>query len=626
MSQNLNIALPDLAYNRADYTALRAYCLNIPIARIADLYYSEDCPEVEHGLERHLIAMRNCLVERAIEHNPAFAESLTQARNGGPVSKRTLEILIQAADLPKPVPARGHQVSQWFRPRTAQALRAEDIATVGQLVDRIRRRGPGWWRALPRIGPGRAAAILRWVGQWPQQLGEVDHQSWPVLAAPDLSQLPLLEPSAPDAVAPLGTFNLPHYLSGENGSNRAQSFCFVAARNDLEAINTFLARHEDRRETLRSYRKELERLILWCAVVARKPMSSMLVEDCLAYKTFLAAPWPDFCGPRAGRHTKRWRPFAEEPLALISQRQAVVILRAACDWLVKVRYLAGNPWAAVKDPSVTKTITPIKIRRALDVDVWAAVVEILQRLGEVAENRQDRVGLAALLLMGDSGLRRQEAALATRGKLERHRTSRKVWILTVVGKGNKEREVPVSARTIEALRAHWCDRGLDFDNDSPALPLLAPLARPETPAFKARHQDGSTNGYHPDSLNTLVEAALRRVSAAGAELTADGVGELTTEALLKLASSSPHAFRHTFATHAVDSAMPLHVVQEVLGHASISTTTVYVQAKRDKIAAAAADYYESIGSQGAPARLPTPGSKASAPAALADSTGLPEVA
>jgi len=42
MSQHTNVALPELAYNRSDYTALRAYCLKIPIERIANLYYSED--------------------------------------------------------------------------------------------------------------------------------------------------------------------------------------------------------------------------------------------------------------------------------------------------------------------------------------------------------------------------------------------------------------------------------------------------------------------------------------------------------------------------------------------------------------------------------------------------------
>lgn len=50
MAQNSNIELAELTYDRSDYTALRAHCLEIPLQRIADLYYSEDSPQVEQGL------------------------------------------------------------------------------------------------------------------------------------------------------------------------------------------------------------------------------------------------------------------------------------------------------------------------------------------------------------------------------------------------------------------------------------------------------------------------------------------------------------------------------------------------------------------------------------------------
>ena len=94
--------------------------------------------------------------------------------------------------------------------------------------------------------------------------------------------------------------------------------------------------------------------------------------------------------------------------------------------------------------------------------------------------------------MGDSGLRRAEAALArredlrlaevagdaraSRGALPRSpsqstppnsaesgRGPSSVWTLTVIGKRRKQRTVPVSGATIAALRAHWIDRGRDFD-------------------------------------------------------------------------------------------------------------------------------------------------------------------
>ncbi|MCB2551691.1 hypothetical protein KQ767_16665, partial [Listeria monocytogenes] len=73
MTQHTGVELPQLTYNRSDYTALRAYVLKIPLQRIADLYYSEDSPQVEQGLERWLLDLRAPLLERAIPHNPGAA-------------------------------------------------------------------------------------------------------------------------------------------------------------------------------------------------------------------------------------------------------------------------------------------------------------------------------------------------------------------------------------------------------------------------------------------------------------------------------------------------------------------------------------------------------------------------
>ena len=604
MSQHTEIALPDLTYNRSDYTALRAYCCKIPIERIADLYYSEDSPQVEHGLERFLIRMRNDMIERAIEHNPGFADILKGARQGGAITTRALDILVRAADLPKPIPHRDQPISQWMRPKTVRPLRDEGVVTLGQLVDLIKRRGPGWWRPIPRIGRGRADKILGWLRHWPRQLGDLDDALWQSGALVEIDQLPALDPTSPDAIAPLGTFRLPPYLSGIDGANRAPAFCFIGARHDLEAVNVFLARYDDQEETQRSYRKELERLVLWCALVVRKPLSSLLVDDCLSYKTFLAAPWPAFRGPRAPRHTQRWRPFAERPLSPASQRLAIVVLRAAFDWLVKVRYLGGNPWAAVKDPKVAKRADPIKIERALEEDAWANVVGILQQRGQVERNRQDRVALAALLLMGDSGVRRSEAAAARRDRLAPSPNTAGVWLLTVLGKGHKERLVPVSLRTVDALRAHWRDRGLDFDDPDSEVPLLGPVQVPRTATAISRHEEPNENGYHSASLYQLVDAALRRVRAFADELSLEASPPFTTDQLLRLAKTSPHAFRHTFATLAVESKMPLELAQEILGHASVTTTRIYVRAREKRIAAAAGEYFGAM----AQPELPRPNS------------------
>jgi integrase len=591
MTQHTDVELPELTYDRADYTALRAYCLKIPMQRIADLYYSEDSPQVEQGLERWLIDMRTRLVERAIEHNPRIAEILQGARQGGAITAKALDILIQAADMPKPVPSRSQKLSQWFRPKTASAFRAEDILTLGDLVDLINRRGPGWWRSVPRIGAGRADTILQFLRRWPDQLGEVGVERSHIAPFEDFGLLPVLDPLRKRELAPLGTFQLPDWLSGADGANRAPAFCFISARNDLEAINTYLNRYKGQEHTERAYRKELERFILWCALVVCKPMSSLLVDDCEAYKNFLRAPLSEFCGPRTARTSKRWKPFADEPMSAASQKQAILVLRGAFDWLVKVRYLAGNPWVAVKDPKVIKQAEEMKIDRALPRSAWDAVIDVLTLLGEAAENHQDRVALVAILLMGDSGLRRAEVAGARRHNMKPSRHATGVWLLTVLGKRSTVRKVPVSPRTVGALRAHWRDRGQDFDQQLDDLPLLAPVVVPGTEAAQAKHMVGRTHGYSANSFYHLVTTALRRVRERAATASGAEAPLFTPEDIAQLESTSPHAFRHTFGTLAVEAEMPIVVAQDILGHASASTTAIYVKAKEKRIAEAAENYY-----------------------------------
>jgi integrase len=57
--------------------------------------------------------------------------------------------------------------------------------------------------------------------------------------------------------------------------------------------------------------------------------------------------------------------------------------------------------------------------------------------------------------------------------------------------------------------------------------------------------------------------------------------------------ASAHAFRHTFGTRAVARDMPIDVVQTILGHASLQTTSIYVRAEQRRVLEAAAQYYAS---------------------------------
>ena len=180
-------------------------------------------------------------------------------------------------------------------------------------------------------------------------------------------------------------------------------------------------------------------------------------------------------------------------------------------------------------------------------------------------------------------------------------------MLTVEGKRKVERDVPVNCRTEVALRAHWRDRDLDFDDPTRRGYLIAPIV---TPAAKAEakkqarerraHELGTEEAlaeldqgdrYHVNSLYYVVVAALRRVRAFAAALSLDDMPAFSQDDIVQLQRTSPHAFRHTYATNAVEDNVPMEVVQDVLGHVNIMTTKVYAKTRQRRIAQEAAKQF-----------------------------------
>ena len=580
MSQHTDILFTKPSYTRADYTALRAHCLNIPVSRIANLYYSDDSPEVQNGLERFLLSMRADLIERSIAHNPALANALSNARKGGSLTTKALEILIQAANIPYPLPQLGDKLSQWLKPKTATALRSEGLISVKDLVLWIERRGESWWRSVPRIGKGKAEVIRRWLVSNKNSLGNISF--YVKSASSQVLDLVEISPQRPKTVVPFERISASRAYDGSNGINRASAFCFISAKNDFEAIHCYLDRYIDQHHAFRAYRKELERFLLWSILIKAKPMSSLLVSDCEEYKQFLKSPHPNFCGDKAPRGTPMWRPFSIEGLSDKSQRQAIIILRAAFDYLVKVRYLGGNPWAAVKDPVTVKEVDIMAIEKALSEPLWIKLIDVMTMLSKDKSASQIRTVLAAILLMGDSGLRREEVSRAKREDIRPSKFAQ-CQELDVIGKGHKRRFVPISSRTMAALCEHWIDRNIPIDSKDD-YPLLAPIVIPGHDAAQKKHNNPKA-GYRADSLYRLIQKVLLNlINLDPCPFDADEITHLKT--------TTAHAFRHTFGTLSVANKMPIDVVQSVLGHASVGTTSIYVQSKKQRIMQEAAKYYE----------------------------------
>ena len=493
-------------------------------AVIARTYYDPDADShaaTPGAMDRHLARMLDTLVQLAIAHgSTVLADHLRASikQHGQPkLTAVTFRMVTEAAQLAAASPHPDHAIGAWLRPRVARRLKGEGITTLGELVAFCNRRGASWWRSIPRIGPGRARAIVSWLRRQQSALGltvdadvdSVEQEGVTLVAAELVEVVPRLDlhnsnvtesgPRGSDQprviLAPLERLAVPHALSGADRENRSTAFCYIQTQHDLDAVRAYLNRYRDQPKTLRAYTKELERFLLWAVVLRGKALSDLRVDDCEAYKDFLKSPDPRFVGERFTRNSPRWRPFASGELSGESQRYAVRALRAAFTWWVDVRYLAGNPWKAVNDPVAIKRERAMKIERALPAELWRKLRgELDARSAEAGDSRstaQWRAVRAAILLMGDSGLRREEAASARRENLRPSSygtLERPVWELTIVGKGRRERTVPVSAVTLSALRAHWADRAQDFDGaaeeDNQNGPLLGPVIIPWTDASR----------------------------------------------------------------------------------------------------------------------------------------------
>src|SRR5262249_18300009 len=147
---------------------------------------------------------------------------------------------------------------------------------------------------------------------------------------------------------------------------------------DLAAIRQFLAEYEASPATHRSYKKELERLVLWAVLQRGKPLSGLDREDLAAYAEFLADPQPAGvgCGRRRGvrgtRFSPGWRPFVG-PLSPSARRTALHIVNSLLTYLVEARYLAGNPLALLRDRRHSRPEPGSRLRvlqRSLDDEQW----------------------------------------------------------------------------------------------------------------------------------------------------------------------------------------------------------------------------------------------------------------
>ncbi len=227
-------------------------------------------------------------------------------------------------------------------------------------------------------------------------------------------------------------------------------------------------------------------------------------------------------------------------LATRGQARATMARRAAAlrryfRWLRRTGVLAVDPAARLSAPPGVA-----RLPRVLSREEVGALLDQPSQPAVDGDPRHDAIGRrddAVLELLYGSGLRVAELCRLDIGDVDLDRGQVTVW-----GKGSKQRCVPVSRPAATAV-ASWLERRHHLAGPDAGTALLCNLA-------------GRRLGVR--DVRRLLD---RRADA----------------------PTSPHALRHTFATHLLDGGADLRVVQELLGHESVATTQVYTHVSKERL-------------------------------------------
>lgn len=260
----------------------------------------------------------------------------------------------------------------------------------------------------------------------------------------------------------------------------------------------------------------------------------------------------EFIGPYFGEGEWSWgkvdrlamRAFlahlAKRGLSRRSSARALSAVRTFFTWMHRNDVVAGNPARAVGTPKLDRYL-PGHLDRSQVETLFAALQT------RASEGRFNDVrNLAILELFYSAGLRLSELRGVNRSDLDLL-----AGLVKVRGKGRKERIVPVGSHAQRALREYE----------------------------RVRDQVCARLGLKADRTAVFLSTRGKRLSTRAIQLSVSRWLAQVDEG----AGLSTHSLRHTFATHLLDAGADLRAVQELLGHASISTTQIYTHTSVERL-------------------------------------------
>ncbi len=241
---------------------------------------------------------------------------------------------------------------------------------------------------------------------------------------------------------------------------------------------------------------------------------------------------------------RSWLADLQRRIGKNSAGRKVASVRGFYRYLLREGEISSNPIEEVSIPKAEK-----RLPKFFSVDDVFRLMEAPK-----ADKKLVVRDKAILELLYSSGLRVSELT-----GLNISDINIKAEMIKVLGKGNKERMIPIGSKAIEALSAY-----MEVKKDQAKTPNnTSGDNKNEGKAHEAVFLNYRGDRLTSRSVARIVEKYLRKAGVPG--------------------RGSPHTLRHSFATHLLDSGADLRGIQELLGHASLSTTQKYTHITTDKL-------------------------------------------
>lgn len=552
----------------------------------------------------------------------------------------------------------------WLRPELAQALaqarhkgRPMPLSTVEHLIVFINMRHARWWTGVPGLGRVRAQRLVEWLAPQAERLGR-PLQRVALMAFHDFERKRsnglrcLAEISRQRfGLVPMRRLAVPPGLDGRHGALRGITGNALQVETDLEAIQQWLDLRKRNERTHQQYERVVERFYLWCLLEKRKALSSASQRDLLDYQVFLASPPAHWVQEqRMSKEAEEWRPF-KGTLSGPSIRLEFKVIGGLFGYLHKTGYLRVNPAADVPKALGVSRLR-IDTSRSFDEAQWhwlmafwerqyAAAMAVSPPLPSPIATETRRWLRAASLrrikllleLGATTGLRLVEIITTRRDAVKQVIVDGQlVWLIEVLGKGGRAREVVLYDDVRELLEQHHRDvLAADVRGGSGYRTLANPAARPA--GYEAGFLRIAADGLAPSvdrdpvgrgsggvpgegelaligalrkppkrwTTGALGEAVLQDPSNAdrGASLDPSALHQTLKRFLVaaarvaeregeeidagRLKRASAHWLRHFCGTSMAADNVNAGAMMSLLGHSSLGTTSVYIRPERKQL-------------------------------------------